>query len=341
MKRISVLAALFLFVLLFIVSCAGADEAEEMANGEEEHIAAEEPEEEEPALDIGEEPVRVIYGFDNRWEACISCDPSAAHPDQTLQQMSRAVAVLVRPYAVYKDEETGLVRLLGFSLAQRMRLLHGAPLCEHERFGAQLAPGICTGFMIDDQILVTAKHCVPTRAACEQIKFVFGFQVGEDGNPEPLEDKDIYSCGGFLDSQMGGENIYDFSIILLDRRVDFPFFELASSVDIIEDDPVAVIGHPSGLPKKISADGVVISFENESSYFVASLDTFAGSSGSPVIELNTYQVVGLLVGGEKDYERTASGCFEVKFCDESSEECSGEKVIKAGIIQRAISLIKP
>ena len=117
--------------------------------------------------------------------------------------------------------------------------------------------------------------------------------------------------------------------------------------------PVAVIGHPSGLPVKIASEANVIQttgvMQNEdgdlvpvASQFVTNLDTFGGNSGSPVINTDSYKVVGILVGGDQDYvQSTEDLCVEVNRCDLSGVGCTGESVTKMSYITAFILGVGP
>ena len=86
------------------------------------------------------------------------------------------------------------------------------------------------------------------------------------------------------------------------------------------------IGHPLGIPQKISSNAHIFPFakEDDENYFqaffkrrhifYADLDTFAGNSGSPVINENTLKVEGIFIGGDEEdfvFEEN-SWCREVK-----------------------------
>ena len=73
---------------------------------------------------------------------------------------------------------------------------------------------------------------------------------------------------------------------------------------------------------KIADQAENISTEDKVS-FRASLDSFAGNSGSPVIDLESHKVIGILVKGSKDYIADHS-CYRPNTCIDLS--CSGEAV---------------
>jgi hypothetical protein len=86
-----------------------------------------------------------------------------------------------------------------------------------------------------------------------------------------------------------------------------------------------VIGHPTGLPTKISPEGKIT--RNVEKYtFSANLDTFHGNSGSAVFDANTGVVEGILIQGRNDYVPSRSNdpksCMIVNKCDENGKRCS-------------------
>jgi V8-like Glu-specific endopeptidase len=90
---------------------------------------------------------------------------------------------------------------------------------------------------------------------------------------------------------------------------------------IEEGTPIVVIGHPTGLPTKVSAGANVRSVNDI--YFIANLDTFGGNSGSAVFNAETGDIEGILVRGERDYiYSSARGCYVPNHCTDNG--CRGE-----------------
>ena len=118
--------------------------------------------------------------------------------------------------------------------------------------------------------------------------------------------------------------IYDVFIYELDRPLDRPILEWKKSSSLKVRNEVYMIGHPSGIPKKIAVNASII--ENKhAQYFYTSLDSFQGNSGSPVFDFNSHKVIGILVSGELDYTFNGN-CNELNFC--KYPYCKGEKVIR-------------
>ena len=310
------------------------EEAAEPAEEEMEEPAAEEMEVEEVAEEPIEEvspPIEVVYGEDKRFDLCSDCSFEADQLDPALQQMAGAVAVLVRPEALELEED--VVSINAYSLSERIELTYGQPLCPDQRFSQQPAPGFCTGFLINDRTLVTAGHCIPDQSSCDQTRFVFGFRSGTvKGELAPLSTENVFQCEELLTSQVSEGSGIDFALVMLDRSTDIPPIPMALDVSLTPGDELAVFGHPSGLPLKASIDGFVITFEEAWAYFIASLDTFAGSSGSPVIDLDTLEVVGLVRGGEDDYIPGGDNCYAVNVCALDASDCSGEAVMRIDVM---------
>jgi hypothetical protein len=99
-----------------------------------------------------------------------------------------------------------------------------------------------------------------------------------------------------------------------------------------------VIGHPDGLPTKISGGANVRDNTNPNT-FTANLDTFKASSGSPVINARTGLIEGIVTGGEEDYNFDfEQQCYRVRHCE--NDGCRGEKSVRASIIAPFVPVLK-
>ena len=74
--------------------------------------------------------------------------------------------------------------------------------------------------------------------------------------------------------------------------------------------PLVMIGHPSGLPQKISDKAKVLAIRPNG--FTTDLDAFQGNSGSAVFNASNGELLGILVNGNEDYRHNSSlNCTEV------------------------------
>jgi V8-like Glu-specific endopeptidase len=260
--------------------------------------------------------LKVVYGRDNRVDITSQTSP-------VWTKMSQNVALLVQNKELKRSNEV-------FGLSTKT-LQQAESLCENERFSDQPTAGFCTGFLIKDNILITAGHCIKDEATCIDTSFVFDFKKDfvASSSTVILPSSTVYSCKEVLFTETSDE--IDVAVIELDRsHLRFEPVSLSSSA-ATSGDKLTVLGHPNGLPMKLDAGGKVRYSNQDLPHFVADLDTFAGSSGSPVFDTSSKGLTGILVKGERDYEWDAANqCNRVLKCKTSS--CRGEEVIRAEMI---------
>jgi V8-like Glu-specific endopeptidase len=133
----------------------------------------------------------------------------------------------------------------------------------------------------------------------------------------------IYNCKQVVAVQR--DALYDFAVIKLDRKVvGRAPLKYRTTGKITENDPMVVIGHPTGLPLKIADNGKVTK-NTEFTRFSTTLDTFHGNSGSAVFNAKTGQVEGILIMGKNDYlpsiPSNPRSCKVNNICDDSAKNC--------------------
>lgn len=312
------IAAFLLLYLIILSACAGAPATEESA-------APEEPSEELP----------VAYGQDSRMELF-------QHPDARLKEMSTSVAVLVHSQQV--NQSGNSVSLSGYTLnemSEKGLLIPNVnvPICSSEPFATQTAPGVCTGFLVGEDTLITAGHCLQ-KIPCSDTSIVFGFQMESVDSLAGLTNADVFKCTEIIAQVLPSpENQYlDYAILRLDRSTGRAGLVYATGDTLATQTNVAVVGHPSGLPMKIASGAFVMRNETDAPFFVTNLDTFVSNSGSPVINTTTYQVEGILVRGEIDYILSDDGsCVQVNHCPEDvGANCAGENATKMSMLANKI-----
>lgn len=321
----------FLFTALIILSACGAPAATQAPAAPEAPAATEAPA--EPVRPEGQYPV--LYGQDSRTEVF-------QQTDSKLKEMAASVGIFVRSEQVKTTENS--VTVEGYTLNEMSEmgwLVRDAnlPMCSEELFTSQIAPGFCTGFLVKDDILVTAGHCLQ-KAPCSDTSIVFGYQMETSNSVAALTKKNVFQCAKVIAQEVPSkENQYlDYAIIKLDRSTGRAGLDYVTD-DLLEaQDNVAVLGYPSGLPLKIASNAFVMSNNGNDPFFVANLDTFGSNSGSPVINTNTYQVEGILVRGMTDYVLSSEGsCVQVNHCPEDGgPNCAGENATKMARLAASI-----
>lgn len=262
----------------------------------------------------------VIYGEDNRVEVK---DATAFQ-----KELARSTAVMVPKSNIKKrlfSKKASLRNVNSFT--DQVLEYEGVPLCEEERFRKETSAGICSGFLIGADIMVTAGHCMMTQKHCKDHEWVFDFS--SDGNGKySIEKKNVYSCEKLLAWKNDFITGVDYAIIKLSRRVeDRRPLDIRRKGKIEDNAEVMVIGNPYGMTTKVAAGATVVSNEDET-FFVSDLDALQGSSGSAVFNSKSGVVEGILVRGEEDFEYDYDKeCFKSKHCEDASF-CRGEDVLR-------------
>ncbi len=224
----------------------------------------------------------VIYGTDNRREV---------RGLTGLDARNAASTVALVEAATVRSNGDGTSRLVAPTLAAAYAV------CPGERFRSQPTAAFCSGFLIKNNIVVTAGHCVD-RGSLASTRFVFGYRLLASGKVQNrIPNSAIYRGVQILADQ---EAAADFAVVRLDRNVSPQVpLPIQRSGAVAVNTPLYVIGHPSGLPAKVATGAHV--FASNADFFRANLDTYGGNSGSPVFNATNDKVVGVLVRGAGDY----------------------------------------
>ncbi len=269
--------------------------------------------------DVSQREDAIIYGEDDRLDVI-------DHPDALLQDIAvRSVGGLIDRRLV---DPSGTIRTA--TASQRIEATFGVPYCEDEPFRDQPAPMDCSGVLIDEDLFLTAAHCVPTQDFCDDLSVVLGYRIQAGGDPRPLTPEDVYDCASIEVVSY----LRDYAIIKLDRPVSgdhAPALVRQGPDPVRPGDLLSVIGHPSGTPMKID-DGTTAgaSYDPGIESFLFRGDVVAGSSGSPVFN-RAGEVLGVVSRGQEEPFRVTSTCVEVQ------REAAGEPGTEiAGYIYRAM-----
>jgi V8-like Glu-specific endopeptidase len=257
-----------------------------------------------------EKQIDVIYGEDNRNDVFES-------KDSALVELSKSTAAMIGMDNL-KSLSNGDVEIMAGTLESR-------GICSKERFSQQISAANCSGFLVAPNVLVTAGHCIKSEYDCASYKWVFDFKVDHaDQGAVNVAKSSVYSCKKIISRTLDQISKDDYAVIELDRKVeDRRPLTFRRKGKIAKGAGVAVIGHPTGLPTKITDGANVRSLSTK--FFVANLDTYGGNSGSAVFNTKSGEVEGILVRGENDYVYDSTlGCQVSNVC--KSDACRGEDV---------------
>lgn len=233
-------------------------------------------------------PDKVIYGEDNRIDVFETTNPDyQSYSSSTLARIDR------------RD-------LKGWTFNRIWELITTTltenGICSDERFANQPTVAGCTAFLVSPKHIVTAGHCISNQTCGNgSYYWLFDYHMPSLGEFDPRKSKhDYVSCKRIVKRVLDPRTHLDYALIELKKEVTnrAPLrFRREGQIQVGE--KLVVIGHPSGLPTKI-ADNADVREVNDV-FFKANLDTFGGNSGSPVINISTGEVEGILVRGATDY----------------------------------------
>ena len=261
---------------------------------------------------------KIIYGEDDRQEVQ-NCSP-------TIQKMATGVATSTE-YSIFTEQ--------GNFLQYEYRNLMNYRICFDEPFAKQTLLGDCSGFLIAKDIILTAGHCVPNLKSCQDRSWIFDHNLSQSEKTKVLK-SNTYKCKRVLNKVEDDKLEIDYALIQLDRPTkNNHIFIVRNNTSLKKGTAIGMIGHPVGLPKKF-AGPTTVSNITYATHFTAKIDAFGGNSGSPVFELATNEVIGILTGGAMDFDDTVHQCKKSVVCTEgdTSRLCKkGETILRTSQVK--------
>ena len=261
---------------------------------------------------------KIVFGEDDRLDFFDV-------PTPTYWEYGQAVAAMILPEHLKLITSEDRIEITGKRLVDKL-------ICPDERFSQQRAVATCSGFLVGPDLLATAGHCIRHQADCDNYRWVFNYHLRGLDEMELVTPNDIYRCGKIIARKYNSRKKDDWALIKLDRLVSNRTpLKLRTDGKVEDSAQLLLVGYPSGLPQKF-AKAYGVNKNRKPNFFVTTLDTFGGNSGSPVINLEQGIVEGILVRGGDDYKvNRGRGCAEVKYCSGLCWfSCKGADVTRIG-----------
>jgi V8-like Glu-specific endopeptidase len=153
-----------------------------------------------------------------------------------------------------------------------------------------LGGAYCTGFLLDDTLMMTNEHCIHDKDEALSTIAEFGYDT-LSSHPDVVRVKELLAVDPGL----------DFAIVRLEKKPPSKYGSVTLEMQsgVLDKAALVVIQHPQGQPKMVSltecnVHGIdLVGVGNEKTDFGHICDTLPGSSGSPVFALSSGRVVGL------------------------------------------------
>ncbi|MBT8495415.1 MAG: serine protease, partial [Deltaproteobacteria bacterium] len=263
--------------------------------------------------------------------------------DERLRQAARAVGALVRRDQLVADDDGNLE----FPIPETT-YGEGYQLCPGVRFMDQPLAANCSGFLVTDELFVTAGHCVDD-ILCSELSIAFDLAYTADGLPDKLGAEQVYHCAEFVENIWDGPT--DFALIKLDRPVEDR--EPLQVADEVEPGASAMtLGFPNRIPMKVAATTVqdspfapgwrvaraellengfytedeLLGFEADAQASFGNLiamdgDVFGGNSGGALIDASTGAAMGVVIWGSRKYRDGEFGGKDMSFAWDDVATC--------------------
>jgi MYXO-CTERM domain-containing protein len=240
----------------------------------------------------------VVYGADDRRE--VYQQPAG------LRELAASVVALVPADAL----ERGTLAASEPSLGERYGL------CASEPFVDQPAAALCTGVLIDWDLVLTAAHCL-LASPLEQLRVVFNYAYLAPGELA-FTREDVFSVAEVVVSEHAR---VDYAVLRLSETLSPPRrpARLApESPPLAIDERLTIVASASGAPLKIDRGAHVR--ERADEIIRVDSDTTLGSSGAPAFS-EAGELVGVLARGHADFYESDELCLRsVTLTDGSADE---------------------
>jgi hypothetical protein len=252
----------------------------------------------------------IIYGPDDRGDIGTLLDTGAKKNVRVVVALIEKNKLKLNGNGTYRLRPTGDYKTL-------------YKLCDDERFKDQPVFANCSGFAIAPDLIASAGHCISkdnykNYVAIFDLTLLNVQQYLTAGIPADL----VFQITDVIDRKYTA--VDDYAVIKVNRPIPQDRISKVQRAADISANSFYVLGFPCGIPMKC-IDDANLRNTDDPLFFVINSDTYGGNSGSPVFDMDTDSVVGILVRGNQDFKiETAVNCSSSVQCPEKG--CRGEDV---------------
>lgn len=254
-----------------------------------------------------------VFGWDDRREVFSFRDGSVE------RRLASATAAMFFGQPFNESAEGGMIPRTTPSTLGEAR-----GLCEDEPFVEQPSISACTAFLVGEDLVLTAGHCVANRT-CSDLSFAFDyayFDAAEVGSVPAIPTANYFQCAEIVEAHtVACED--DWALIRLDRPSEREPLEYRREGGPTVDAPLLAAGFPLAIPMKIAGSARIRSIDELKLH--TDLDIFGGNSGSPVIDARTGVIEGIHVcseAGNTMPDPAGRSCKVALDCGFEGESCS-------------------
>lgn len=300
-----------------LAACSPSDVQESAGNDKQPIVWLDQIESEEDVLDPSAANDQRREVFEEQDEF-VHGDPRLPtyHWLRSLAQESTVALVEVENLTERQSFDQGLLKFPEAITHQQKK-----NLCPGQRYGNQSAASFCSGTLIDDDLVLTAAHCVfsPAAPEPEEVRVVFNhYNIATDAPADiecdtapgqVCESDDVFRMRLVLVGDRGTDTDEDWAIVqLVDAngvpRSATPRYRPAPVRLDASTSPLgttlAKLGAPSGVPIKISltkeVQGKAGIVSIKPRIYQAFLDTFGGDSGGGIYDTERLDLIALESG---------------------------------------------
>ena len=247
----------------------------------------------------------IIYGEDNFIEI-----EDVKVTDIDWVKISKSVGVIVPKKMLIKISANSY-KIDNFKLNDEIE-----NLTKEHRFQDQPAIGIGTIFLVSENQMVTAGHLVKD---LRNSVILFDYEWSNKGKKiqkEVYNSDEIYELKKVVkrcNSRRGDYALIEINSFISDRK-PLKLKKLNPTVG----ESLKMISTPDGTPLKLTSKGVIWEKDpkleglTRSGYFIHNLDNSGGSSGAPIFDSITGEVIGIQSGGDDNFVNKNGTIVQVK-----------------------------